>query len=86
MCEVCPGLDPQCIIPPHLKLPSPQKKEERRKMQFSPRMYSLIGSKNTSSGAGRVAEVVECLLSKCEVLSSNPNTTKINPNQTKTPA
>jgi hypothetical protein len=26
--------------------------------------------------AGRVAQVVDCLLNKCETLSSNPNTTK----------
>jgi hypothetical protein len=34
--------------------------------------------KNTQykKGAGRVTQVVECLPSKCEVLSSNPSTTK----------
>jgi hypothetical protein len=32
--------------------------------------------KLSSFGAGRVAEAVECLPSKCEALSSNPSTTK----------
>jgi hypothetical protein len=47
-------------------------------------MYSIeqeldlenFGERNKNHRAGGVAQVVQCLPSKCEVLSSNPSTTK----------
>jgi hypothetical protein len=36
--------------------------------------------KEASFWTGRVTQVVECLLSKCEALSSNPSTSKVKGN------
>jgi hypothetical protein len=40
-------------------------------------LKSVEPSKSVRAGAGRMAKVVECLPSRCEVLSSNPSIEKI---------
>jgi hypothetical protein len=64
-------------------IPSKTEQKQTRKRTTKPHQLGVVVlACNPSYGRGIV---VECLPTKCEVPSSNPNSTQIKPNQTQKP-